>query len=99
MTVVLPEQPIASTQNPLEALANDIADWLGPDFTTFTNDAGDLRFRSADNMNQIRFDLNDFHGDPNGPHINVETFEPANRFPGDRQMIQTGNQHIYPGAP
>jgi RHS repeat-associated protein len=80
----------------LEALADDMAEWLGPNFSKFRNNAGDLRFRSLDNERQIRFDLNDFHGDPAGPHLNVETFKPRNLYPGDRTMDPIDNLHLYP---
>jgi hypothetical protein len=30
------------------------------------------------------------------PHVNVETFAPRNLFPGDRKMIQTVNEHVFP---
>lgn len=76
-------------------LADDILDWVGPNPTMSKPRGGsDLILRSADGTNQIRFDLTNPHG--LDPHVNVETFKPRNLFPGDRKMIQTGNDHVFP---
>jgi len=34
------------------------------------------------------------HGD--NPHINIETFEPSNLFPSDKEFIQIENENFYP---
>jgi hypothetical protein len=80
-------------------LAGDIESHLGPGFTKIESPTGNSIFRSADGTKQIRFDLKDFHGDPNGPHINLETWTPRNLYPGDTRMQQIENLHIYPKGP
>ena len=79
----------------LDDAANAISDYLGPNATAEIPESGsDLILRSADGTKQIRFDLTNPHG--LDPHINVETFRPRNLFPGDKRMIQTSNEHIFP---
>jgi RHS repeat-associated protein len=90
---------VAGSGAKLRGLADNVEGFLGPNYTKFSNSAGDLRYRSADGTKQIRFDLKDFHGDPKGPHINLETFEPRNLYPGDRAMVPVSNEHIYPKGP
>lgn len=80
-------------------LASDLESYLGPGFTKIESPTGNSIFRSADGTRQIRFDLNDFHGDPNGPHINLETWTPRNLYPGDTRMQQIENLHLYPKGP
>jgi hypothetical protein len=83
----------------ISGLAGDIESHLGPGFTKIESPTGNPIFRSADGTKQIRFDLKDFHSDPKGPHINLETWVPRNKYPGDVKMRQTGNIHIYPEGP
>ena len=86
---------VARTTPKINNLADDILNWVGPKSTLEKPPGGsDLILRSADNTKQIRFDLTNPHGLQ--PHVNVETFTPRSLFPGDRKMIQTGNQHVYP---
>jgi RHS repeat-associated protein len=76
------------------AIADDILRWLGPNSTRPLNTTSDLFLRSADGTKQIRFDLSHPHGLE--PHINLETFTPKNRFPGDKGMIPNpNNPHIF----
>jgi len=85
----------AKTGGNVGKMADDVLEWLGADSTLSKPPGGsDLVLRSADGTKQIRFDLANPHG--LGPHVNVETFEPRNLFPGDRKMIQTGNDHVFP---
>jgi len=89
-------QPTAAKATPkINNLADDVLDWVGPKSTLQKPPGGsDLILRSADGTKQIRFDLTNPHGLQ--PHVNVETFKPRNLFPGDRKMIQTGNEHVFP---
>ena len=92
------ESEVASSSK-IAGLAGDLESHLGPGFTKIESPTGNSIFRSADGTKQIRFDLNDFHGDPNGPHINLETWAPKNLYPGDPRMQQIENLHIYPKGP
>lgn len=75
--------------------ADDLLKWTGPGSTLEKVPGGsDLIIRSANGTKQIRFDISNPHG--LDPHINVETFKARNLYPGDRKMIQTGNDHIFP---
>jgi len=91
-----PESLLAAKATPkINNLADDVLDWVGPKSTLQKPPGGsDLILRSADGTKQIRFDLTNPHGLQ--PHVNVETFKPRNLFPGDRKMIQTGNEHVFP---
>ena len=84
----------------MELAADRVGWWLGPNFTPFRTGTGNIGFRSVDGLKQIRFDIADFHGDPRGPHINLDVFKPRNLFPGDREMIKVVNEskHIYFGG-
>jgi RHS repeat-associated protein len=76
-------------------IADDVLEWLGQNSSMSKPPGGsDLVLRSADGTKQIRFDLTNPHG--LDPHVNVETFEPRDLFPGDRKMTQTGNDHVFP---
>jgi hypothetical protein len=84
----------AETGGNVGKTADKVLEWLGPDSKISKPPGGsDLVLRSADGTKQIRFDLTNPHG--LDPHVNVETFEPRNLFPGDRKMIQTGNDHVF----
>jgi hypothetical protein len=74
--------------------ATDIMDWLGPNATKVESDTSDLVLRSADGTKQIRFDLTNPHG--LDPHVNIETFQPRNLYPGDGRFIQQTNEHVFP---
>ncbi len=76
-----------------DRLITSIESWLGSGIRT-TRGGSDLIIRNGDGTRQLRFDLNNSHGD--APHINVETFTPRNAYPGDTRMIQQDNIHIYP---
>ena len=79
----------------LGKVSDDILEWVGPKSTMSKPPGGsDLILRSSDGTKQIRFDLTNPHGLQ--PHVNVETFVPRNLFPGDRKMIQTVNEHVFP---
>jgi hypothetical protein len=76
-------------------IADDVLDWIGPGSKLEKPPGGsDLILRSSDGTRQIRFDLTNPHGLQ--PHINVETFRPRDLFPGDKKMIQTLNDHVFP---
>ncbi len=74
---------------------NAIDDYLGPNYTKDYSPNGSVRLRSEDGTKQIRFDIDDFHGDAKGPHINIEEFVPKNRFPDDTKMKRITNEHVY----
>jgi hypothetical protein len=90
------QAPAAKRTAPnLGKVSDDILEWIGPNSTMSKPPGGsDLILRSADGTRQIRFDLTNPHGLQ--PHVNVETFVPRNLFPGDRKMIQTVNEHVFP---
>ncbi len=54
----------------------------------------DLILQSVDKAKQVRFDITNPHGLP--PHVNIETFELRNRYPGDTRMNQGLNIHVFP---
>jgi RHS repeat-associated protein len=58
-------------------LVDDVAKqmqlWLGKNYKTITNKAGDNIFMSKDGLRKIRFDIKNPHGDK--PHIHLEVFE------------------------
>jgi hypothetical protein len=91
-----PSSLAAKTAAPnLGKVSDDILEWIEPKSTMSKPPGGsDLILRSADGTRQIRFDLTNPHGLQ--PHVNVETFVPRNLFPGDRKMIQTVNEHVFP---
>jgi hypothetical protein len=72
---------------------NAIEDFLGFGYKKDYAPNGSVILKSADGTKQIRFDINDFHGDAGGPHINVEEFVP--KYPGSSRMNQVSNDHIY----
>jgi hypothetical protein len=78
----------------LQATKEALLDWLGPGARRVGNSGSDLMAQSADRTRSIRFDLIGSHGD--APHINVQTWQPRNLFPGDTRMIELTNTHIYP---
>jgi hypothetical protein len=85
----------ARTAPNLGKVSDDILEWVGPKSTMSKPPGGsELILRSADGTKQIRFNLTNPHGLQ--PHVNVERFVPRNLFPGDRKMIQTVNEHVFP---
>ena len=81
----------------LEDLMNKIIDYLGEGFTVLKPPGlrnSDLILTSADGTKQIRFDILYSHGKK--PHVNVETFVPRNKYPGDDKMKKVTNEHAYP---
>ena len=74
-----------------------IEEWLGSGATRVESETSDLILRSADGTKQIRFDLTNPHG--LDPHINIETWQPRNLFPGDNRFIPVDNIHIFPKSP
>lgn len=84
-----------NTATKVNKVGDDILDWVGPKSTMEKPPGGsDLILRSADGTKQVRFDLTNPHGLK--PHVNVETFKPRNLYPGDKKMIQTKNEHVFP---
>jgi hypothetical protein len=75
---------------------NAIDDFLGSGYKKDYAPNGSVILKSADGTKQLRFDIDNFHGDPKGPHINVEEWIPRNMYPKDRKMINVTNQHVYP---
>ncbi len=73
---------------------NAIDDFLGSGYKKDYAPNGSVILKSADGTKQLRFDIDNFHGDPKGPHINVETFEP--KYPGSPRNNKITNEHIYP---
>ena len=71
-----------------------IQDWLGPGATKVESATSDLVLRSADGTRQIRFDITNPHG--LDPHVNLETWQPRDLFPGDGRFIPVDNIHIFP---
>lgn len=80
--------------NNVSRAARSIEEWLGPGYTRGRSDTSDLVLRSADGTRQIRFDLTDPHG--LDPHVNVETWQPRNLYPGDRTFTPVDNIHVFP---
>jgi len=81
----------------VEGVADSVMDFLGPGATRVERTGSDLMLRSSDGTRSIRLDLINSHGD--APHINLEMWQNANRFPGDTRMTQVMNEHIYPAVP
>jgi hypothetical protein len=73
--------------------AGAIEEWLGPGITRVQSPTSDLVLRSADGTRQVRFDVSAAHG--LDPHINVETWQPRNLYPGDKKFVQTANEHVF----
>jgi hypothetical protein len=73
--------------------ASVIRRYLEEGYTIEPSPTSDLRLVSEDGTKSVRFDLTT--GDPRGPHINIETWQPRNLFPGDERMILTGNEHVF----
>lgn len=65
------------------------SEWLGKDFKTITNKAGDNIFMSKDGLRKMRFDIKNSHGD--APHIHLEIFKNSKW----RDAIP-GTHRIYP---
>lgn len=79
----------------VESIVDKAKAFLGDDFLISKPQSGsDLIFRSKDGTKQIRFDVSDPHG--LDPHVNIETFKPKNRFPGDRKNFRIENKHAFP---
>ena len=80
-----------------EAAVKAVLDWLGPEIKQVESKTSDLVLQGkvGNELRQVRFDLTNWHGDPLGPHINVETFEPNARG----GYTYTSNSHIYPLGP
>ncbi|MGA7674884.1 MAG: RHS repeat-associated core domain-containing protein, partial [Rhizomicrobium sp.] len=96
-TVIIKGIGAAASITRAEGVADSVMDFLGPGATRVERTGSDLMLRSADGTRSIRFDLINSHGD--APHINLEMWENANRFPGDTRMTQIMNEHIYPVVP
>jgi hypothetical protein len=88
------ERAAVATSQAVTRAAASVGEWLGSDVTIIRSPTSDLLLQSADGTRQLRFDLTDPHG--LDPHINVETFQPRNLYPGDQRMIQTDNIHVFP---
>jgi hypothetical protein len=54
-------------------VAQQAIKWLGKDYKTITNKAGDKIYMSKDGLRKIRFDIKNSHGDI--PHIHLEIFK------------------------
>ena len=63
--------------------------WLGKDFKTITNKAGDKIFMSKDGLKKMRLDIKNPHG--NVPHIHLEIFKN-----GKWRDAIPGTHRIYP---
>ena len=74
-------------------LVDDVAKqmrlWLGKNYKSITNKAGDNIFMSSDGLRKIRFDIKNPHGDK--PHIHLEVFEN-----GKWKDAIPGTHRIYP---
>jgi RHS repeat-associated protein len=77
----------------VDGVADSVMDFLGPG-TTKVESGSDLMLRSADRMRTIRFDIVNSHG--LDPHINIEFWENAGRYPGDTRMIQIYRPEVPP---
>ncbi|WP_421977251.1 RHS repeat domain-containing protein [Roseivirga seohaensis] len=64
--------------------------WLGKDFDTIINKAGDKIFLSKDGKRKIRFDINNSQGD--APHIHLEVLNEN----GNWKDALKGQHRIYP---
>ncbi|MDP3092209.1 MAG: SpvB/TcaC N-terminal domain-containing protein [Nitrospira sp.] len=70
--------------------------FLGNEFraTKPPQPGSDLILESLDKSRQVRFDITNPHG--LSPHVNIQTFEPRNLYPGDRRMVEGLNLHVEP---
>lgn len=91
---VLVEEEAGEAASSVSNAKQAIMDWLGEGSTAVEDSDADLMLQSADKTRSIRFDLENSHG--LDPHINVETWQPRNLYPGDRGMIRLTNEHIFP---
>ena len=84
----MPQQgpPVAATGNNVQKIANEVADWLGPNSKVITNDKGNKIFMSQDGLRKARFDI--YH---DTPHMHFEVLV-------DKEWVAAipGNSHIYP---
>ena len=83
-----------TTASNVSRAANSVEEWLGQGYTKVESETSDLVLRSADGTKQIRFDLSNPHG--LDPHINVETWQPRNLYPGDGRFVPVDNIHVFP---
>jgi RHS repeat-associated protein len=70
-----------------------IEEWLGPGYKSFSSPTSDLALKSQDGTRMIRFDLTNPHG--LDPHVNIETWQPRNLYPGDTRMLRIDNLHLF----
>jgi RHS repeat-associated protein len=73
--------------------ADAIEEWLGPGYRPFSSPTSDLALRSQDGTRMIRFDLTNPHG--LAPHVNIQTWQPRNLFPGDTRMLPIDTLHVF----
>ncbi|WP_417793945.1 filamentous hemagglutinin N-terminal domain-containing protein [Terasakiella pusilla] len=65
---------LTKTQN----LAKNVQNYLGNNYVTKTNKAGDKIFLSNDSTKRVRFDINNPHGDV--PHMHIEELKPNGKW-------------------
>ena len=63
----------ASSTIKVTEAAKSAVGWLGKEFKTITNKAGDKIFMSQDGLRKMRFDINSSQGDK--PHVHLEVFK------------------------
>jgi hypothetical protein len=61
---------LRSVAGSVDDAANSARTWLGKDYRTITNKAGDNIFMSKDGLRKMRFDIKNSHGDK--PHLHLE---------------------------
>lgn len=70
-------------------VAKQVQKWLGKDYKTITNKAGDNIFMSKNGLRKMRFDIKNSHGD--APHIHLEILKN-----GKWRDAIPGTHRIYP---
>ncbi len=83
------EREVASGGGNLLNATKQAKQWLGKDYRTITNKAGDNIFMSNDGLRKIRFDIKNLHGD--APHLHLEIFKN-----GKWRDAILGTHRIYP---
>jgi hypothetical protein len=91
------EGPIEADEAVAEERVTNAADaiekWLGEGYTKFESPTSDLALKSADGTRTVRFDLTNPHG--LAPHVNIQTWQPRNLYPGDRAWDEISNIHVF----
>lgn len=73
--------------------SNPIEDIIGDDPRVITNEDGDKIFISKDGKTKVRFDIENPHGDRDGPHMHIQ----KKTENGNWRDYFKGNHRFYPG--